>query len=253
MMPTCRSACLDGARDLQAGKAAMKRYLLIATSVIVFSSATSECRAQNPTQTPENAREPTPHLHQRYLRYKIQATDVLEISFPFTPDFNQQVEVQPDGFIQLKGIDDDLHVQGKTIAELTESLRLKYSTILQEPLISVVLKEFDKPYFIAGGMVGKPGKYDLHGTTTAAQAIAIAGGFAEGAKNSRVVLFRRYSDEWVETKTLNLKAILEGKNLNEDSILQPGDMLYIPKSTFAKIEKFVPRTSLGTYFGLPIS
>ena len=52
----------------------------------------------------------------------------------------------------------------------------------------------------------------------------------------------------METKVINLKTVLKGKNLNEDTVLQPGDMLYVPKSTFAKIEKFLPRTSLGTYF-----
>jgi hypothetical protein len=49
-------------------------------------------------------------------------------------------------------------------------------------------------------------------------------------------------------KVLNLKEVMKGKNLNEDTMLQPGDMLYVPKSTWAKIEKFLPRSSLGMYF-----
>jgi polysaccharide biosynthesis/export protein len=189
-----------------------------------------------------------PELHQRYPRYKIGANDVLDLTFRYTPEFNQEVTVQPDGYIQLKGLPADVHAQGLTVVELTANLQKAYSTILREPVINIILKDFDKPYFIAGGFVGKPGKYDLRGTTTASQAIAIAGGFADGAKNSQVVLFRRYSDDWVETKVLDLKTVLKGKNLNEDTVLQPGDMLFVPKSTFAKIEKFLPRTSLGTFF-----
>jgi polysaccharide biosynthesis/export protein len=189
-----------------------------------------------------------PELHQRYPRYKIGANDVLDLTFRYTPEFNQEVTVQPDGYIQLKGLPADVHAQGLTVVELTASLQKAYSTILREPVINIILKDFDKPYFIAGGFVGKPGKYDLRGTTTASQAVAIAGGFADGAKNSQVVLFRRYSDDWVETKVLDLKTVLKGKNLNEDTVLQPGDMLFVPKSTFAKIEKFLPRTSLGTFF-----
>jgi Periplasmic protein involved in polysaccharide export len=172
----------------------------------------------------------------------------LDLTFRYTPEFNQEVTVQPDGYIQLKGLPADVHAQGLTVVELTASLQKAYSTILREPVINIILKDFDKPYFIAGGFVGKPGKYDLRGTTTASQAVAIAGGFADGAKNSQVVLFRRYSDDWVETKVLDLKTVLKGKNLNEDTVLQPGDMLFVPKSTFAKIEKFLPRTSLGTFF-----
>jgi polysaccharide biosynthesis/export protein len=194
-----------------------------------------------------------PQLHKRYPRYRMQANDLFDLTFRFTPDFNQEVMVQPDGYIQLKGLTNDIHAQGMTVAELTDALRTAYSVILQDPVINVLLKDFDKPYFVAGGLVGKPGKYDLRGTTTATQAIAIAGGFADGAKNSQVVLFRRYSDEWVETKTLNLKEILKGKKFNEDTVLRPGDMLFVPKSAFAKIDRFLPRTSLGGYFGAPIS
>jgi hypothetical protein len=56
----------------------------------------------------------------------------------------------------------------------------------------------------------------------------------------------------METKVLDLKTVSKGKNLNEDTVLQPGDMLFVPKSTFAKIEKFLPRPSVGSYFSTPI-
>lgn len=206
-----------------------------------------------PPQVPARSdAAPRPELHQRYPRYKIGANDVLDLTFRYTPEFNQEVTVQPDGYVQLKGLPADVHAQGLTVIELTNNLQKAYSSILHDPVINIVLKDFDRPYFIAGGFVGKPGKYDLRGTTTASQAIAIAGGFADGAKNSQVVLFRRYSDEWMETKVLDLKTVLKGKNLNEDTVLQPGDMLFVPKSTFAKIERFLPRTSVGSFFSQPI-
>lgn len=190
-----------------------------------------------------------PALRQRYPRYRLRSSDVIDLSFRFTPEFNQEVTVQPDGYIQARGLPNDVYVQGLTVSEMTAALQKAYSTILNQPEISVTLKDFDRPYFVAGGLVGKPGKYDLRGTTTATQAVAVAGGFADGAKNSQVVLFRRANnDDWVEVKVLNLKNVLKGKNLNEDTVLQPGDMLYVPKSTWSKIEKFLPRSSLGAYF-----
>lgn len=96
--------------------------------------------------------------------------------------------------------------------------------------------------------MGKPGKYDLRGVTTASQAIEIAGGFVDFAKNKQVLLFRRYTDDTVEVKVLNLKRVLKNKDLREDVILQPGDMLYVPKTKMAAIDRFLPRSSLGTYF-----
>lgn len=190
-----------------------------------------------------------PALRQRYPRYRIRSSDVIDLTFRFTPEFNQEVMVQPDGYIQARGLQNDVYVQGLTVAEMTAALQKAYANILNQPEISVTLKDFDRPYFVAGGLVGKPGKYDLRGTTTATQAVAMAGGFADGAKNSQVVLFRRANtDDWVEVKVLNLKDVLKGKKLNEDTVLQPGDMLYVPKSTWSKIEKFLPRSSLGAYF-----
>src|SRR5215470_17629075 len=151
-----------------------------------------------------------PALHQRYPRYRIRSSDVIDLTFRFTPEFNQEVTVQPDGYIQARGLQNDVYVQGLTVSEMTAALQKSYSTILNQPEITVTLKDFDRPYFVAGGFVGKPGKYDLRGTTTATQAVAIAGGFSDGAKNSQVVLFRKSnSDDWVEVKVLNLKEVLK--------------------------------------------
>jgi polysaccharide biosynthesis/export protein len=189
-----------------------------------------------------------PKLHERNPRYRIQPDDILELSFRYTPEFDQEVTVQPDGFVQLKGLQTDLHIQGLTVPEAIDSLKKAYADTLHDPAISIVLRDFEKPYFIAGGQVGKPGKYDLRGDTSATQAIAIAGGFVDFAKNKQVLLFRRYSDSTVEVKVLNLKEVLKHKDPREDVMLQPGDMLYVPKTAMASIDRFLPRSSLGTYF-----
>jgi len=198
------------------------------------------------------ADESRPALRQRNPRYKIQSDDILELSFRFTPEFDQEVTVQPDGYVQLKGISNDVHIQGLTIPETIEALKRAYANVLNQPEISVVLRDFEKPYFVAGGQVGKPGKYDLRGETTAAQAIQIAGGFVDFAKSKQVLLFRHYNDDTVEVKALNIKDVLKKKDPREDVVLQPGDMLYVPKSALGVIDRFLPRSSLGTYFPVPI-
>lgn len=198
---------------------------------------------------PSNVEDPArPKLRERNPRYRIQPDDILELSFRYTPEFDQEVTVQPDGFVQLKGLSNDLHVQGLTVPQVIQTLKQAYVDVLHDPVISVVLRDFEKPYFVAGGQVGKPGKYDLRGATTATEAITIAGGYVDFAKNKQVLLFRRYSDDTVEVKVLNLKNVLKHKDPREDVMLQPGDMLYVPKTAMAAIDRFLPRTSLGTYF-----
>lgn len=192
--------------------------------------------------------ESTPTLQRRDPRYRVGNGDVLVLNFTFTPEFNQTVTVQPDGFVTLQGVG-DLHVEGKTVPEIRAGLADAYGKILRNPEISVTLKDFQTPYFLALGQVAKPGKYDLRGDTTLAQAVAEAGGFTSQAKHSQVLLFRRVSDNWVSVQKVDLKHMLGSGNLSEDLHLRPGDMVYIPQNTLSKIKPFVPVPSLSFLLG----
>jgi len=210
---------------------------------------TTPKHAPDVTVTPSNsgpAAEAGTVFSARNPRYAIGLGDVLELSFQFVPEFNQTVTVQPDGFISLKEIG-DLHVQGMTSPELTVALRNGYNSILHDPIISVVIKDFERPYFVVSGKVIKPGKYDLRGDTTVTQAVAIAGGFDDAAKHSQVLLLRRAENDGVEVKTLNVKDMLRTGHLQEDLHLRPGDMIFVPKSKIAKIKPWIPGTSLGMF------
>jgi len=199
--------------------------------------------------TAKSSDEPGQHplLQHRNNRYQLHSADVLDLNFPFTPEFNQTVTIQPDGFITLRGIE-DIHVEGLTLPEASNSLRIAYGKILHDPVINIELKDFEKPYFIVGGDVGHPGKFDLRGETTVAQAVAIAGGLKDSAKHSQILLFHRVPEGWVQVKKVNLKKMLKEANLEEDAYLQPSDFLYVPKSGMSKFERlFIPSSSIGLY------
>jgi polysaccharide biosynthesis/export protein len=238
-----------------------EKSLLIGITVILMASLSplvgQERGGQETTKDPLQDRAGGPHLsssgekdrpvlQSRNPRYRVQRGDTLELTFPLVPTLNKTVPVQPDGYITLQLVG-DLRVEGKTIPELDQLLREEYGKILQKPVFTIELKDFEKPYFIASGEVERPGKYELRGDATVAQAVAVAGGFKEEAKHSQVLLFRRVSDEWVEVKQLNMKKMLQEANLREDLHLQPGDMVFVPKSTISKIKGYLPRASLGFY------
>ncbi len=178
--------------------------------------------------------------------YRLRKSDVVEIDFTFSPEFNQTSTVQPDGFIALKGVP-QLYAEGITAPELEEAIRRAYATILHDPEVTIVLKDFDKPYFIATGEVGRPGKYELRSDTTVTEAVAIAGGVTGRAKHSQVVLFRRVSNDLVESRILNLKAMLNSRTLGEDIHLRPGDLLFVPQNLISKIRQYMPASSLSLY------
>lgn len=181
---------------------------------------------------------------ERHPRYQLKPGDIFDITFEYTPEFNQTVTVQPDGYVTLRDVG-DLYVAGSAAPDVTQKLRDAYEKILNKPAISILLKDYEKPYFIADGQVGHPGKYELRGDTTVVQAVAMAGGFLPAAKHSDVILFRRVSDEWVESKVLDVKKMENTHNLSEDMHLRPGDMVFVPKNKISKIQPYLPSTNFS--------
>ena len=185
---------------------------------------------QNSTDRPQPA--------VRHPRYRVCRDDVISISFPLSPELNQKLTVQPDGYIALQTAG-DLYVAGLTAPDLVEAIKKAYANILHDPIVNVDFLDFQKPFFSVSGQVGKPGQYDLRYDITVTQAIAVAGGFLPTAK-TQVFLYRAVSANWAEVRELKLKDILNGKNITEDLHMRPGDMIFVPEKFIANFKKYVP-------------
>ena len=183
---------------------------------------------------------------ERHPLYRLSKSDAVDVNFTFSPDFNQSLTVQPDGFVALKGAG-TLLVEGLTIPQMQQAVAYAYRGSLRDPEITVTLKDFEKPYFLASGEVARPGKYELRGDLTVAEAVAIAGGLTQEARHSQVVLFRRISPYVAESHVIDLKKMLDSRDLREDLHLQPGDFIFAPQSRISKIRKYVPTNSMSWY------
>lgn len=179
--------------------------------------------------------------------YRLHQTDVVEIRFTFSPEFDQTLTIRPDGLLSLKSAG-DIPAEGLTLSELRNAVRQAYATVLQDPDVSIVLSDFEKPFFIAGGQIGHPGKFELRSPTSVSEAVAIAGGFNDQAKHSQVIVFRKLVDGVVESHVLNIKTMLATRNLEEDFELRPGDMIFVPQNRISKIRRYFPTSSLSTFF-----
>ena len=115
-----------------------------------------------------------PQPAERNPRYRINRSDILVITFPLSPEFNQKVTVQPDGYITLQGAG-SINILGLTVPQTVDAIKGAYSTTLHDPMIDVDLTDFQKAYFIVTGQVTKPGQYDLRYDITVSEAIALAG------------------------------------------------------------------------------
>jgi polysaccharide biosynthesis/export protein len=178
--------------------------------------------------------------------YRLNRSDVIMLSFTLSPEFDQTLTIQPDGYVALKDAE-SVFAQGLTLDEFRETVRKAYAGYLHDPQVAVALKEFEHPYFVAGGEVGKPGKYELRADTTIIEAVEIAGGFTHEAKHSQVLLFRRVNDDLVEARVFDLKRMLKERKLSEISLLRPGDMVFVPQNSISKVEHFLSKPSLSMY------
>ncbi len=190
--------------------------------------------------------DPRPELQHR-PRYAIQRSDSVTITFPLSPEYNQTITVQPDGYISLMGVG-SIRLEGLNLDQAQTAIRDAYvnAKVLKDPLVTVDLKDFQKPYFSVNGQVWKPGQYELRRDTTLTEALAIAGGLSPSSRQ-QVFLFHRVSSGWAEVKCYEIKKILHGKDISEDPHLQPGDMLFVPENFITKFKKYVPY-SFGTYY-----
>jgi polysaccharide export outer membrane protein len=187
-----------------------------------------------------------PQLGGRRPLYRLNCSDTVVLSFTLSPEFDQILTIQPDGYVALKDAG-TVFAQGLTLEEFREAVQRAYIGYLHNPQVAVALKEFEHPYFVAGGEVGKPGKYELRSDTSIIEAVEIAGGFTHVAKHSQVLLFRHVSNGLVEAHVFNLKKMLKEKNLTEASELRPGDLIFVPQNSISKIERFLTKPGFGMY------
>jgi polysaccharide export outer membrane protein len=190
----------------------------------------------------------TPMLQRRGERYRLFPSDQIAVTFPLTPEFNQTIAIEPDGYASLTGAGDVL-LAGLTTEEAVVAIKTAYAKVLHDPIVNVELKDFNKPFFVVTGQVNHPGKFDLRGPISATEAVAIAGGMNTSAKPSQALLFRRTDASRYEVTRVNLKAIFSGKQ-HEDTELRPGDMLYVPQNEISKIARFIPSSGFGAYYQL---
>jgi len=80
-------------------------------------------------------------LQTRDPRYRLQPNDVLEIKYRYTPEYNQEVTIQPDNFVNLNLVG-DLKAGGLTLSQFRGAVLDVVSARLREPELNVVLKSF---------------------------------------------------------------------------------------------------------------
>ena len=182
---------------------------------------------------------PAPSLNSALPSYSIHPGDVLDIKFFYNPTLNESVTVRPDGRISLQLVQ-DVHAATLSPNELVTILKRKYSSHLQKPEISVIVRSFEASKVFVDGEVWKSGMVEMPGgDLTIMQAIARAQGLKDTAKRNDVLLIRRNGLNRPFVYTVNLDAAMAGTDITQNVTLKPYDIVYVPKSTIANINQWV--------------
>ncbi len=184
--------------------------------------------------------------------YQLQAGDSIGVVYRLTPEYNQTVSVQPDGTVTLQLLG-PLKVQGLTVDEARFLIHDAAAKRLRDPEVSVEVKDWEKPHFTVLGEVGLPGRFELRGPLSVEDALAMAGGIKPNGKRTNILLIHRIDNTVGQTQLVDLRALeRKAKPGTELLALQPGDIVVVPITKLAKVERYVRLVNfgVGSYFPL---
>ncbi|MBW2062001.1 MAG: polysaccharide biosynthesis/export family protein [Deltaproteobacteria bacterium] len=159
-------------------------------------------------------------------RYRISSGDVLEISVWRDESLSRQIIVPPDGFISFPLIG-DIDISGMTVTQLREVVTKKITEYVPDATVTVLLAQINslKAYVI--GKVNNPGQFTIDMNTNVMQILTMAGGLNQFADSNRILILRKQKDKTIKIP-FNYKEVEKGGNLDQNIVLQRGDVIVVP-------------------------
>jgi polysaccharide biosynthesis/export protein len=159
--------------------------------------------------------------------YIIGADDVLSINVWKEQEVSRTVPVRSDGKISLP-LAGEVQASGETPLQLEKILAAKLQSFISEPEVTVIVTEIKSQKFNILGLVSKPGTFPLTSSLTVLDAIALAGGFRDFAKQKSIYILRKSPDGGESRLPFNYKEVIKGKNMEQNIRVQPGDTIVVP-------------------------
>jgi polysaccharide biosynthesis/export protein len=192
----------------------MRQRTSIIIAVLVCASACSMSRADAPATVAD------------LPEYRIGIEDVLDVAVWNVAELQKTVPVRPDGKISLPLVN-DVVAAGLTPMELRDQLTKKIAAYVQNPDVSVVVREIRSLKVSVIGQVRSPGRYEVKGPSTVLDALALAGGFTEFAARRKITILRSVGAT-VQHLRFDYDAAVSRGSVTNNMLVRPGDIVVVP-------------------------
>ena len=199
--------------------------LLWSQSTNLASGALNNSPASSSGTDGGSGMKPAAKVHDN--AFVIGVDDVLAVSVWKEPDVSRSVPVRSDGKISLPLVG-EVTAAGETPKKLEVEIGKRLQNYISEPEVTVMVQEVKSQKINILGQVSKPGSYPLTNTMTVLDAIALAGGFRDFAKQKGIYVLRQTADGNQVRLPFNYKEVIKGKNANQNVTLEPRDTVVIP-------------------------
>lgn len=181
---------------------------------------------------------------ERSLEYKIGPQDLLEIAVFGLDEMNKTVRVSEDGNITLPLLG-EIAVKDLTKSQLEQKLtRLLVEKYLQDPQVTIFIREYQSKRVSVLGAVSQPGRYELLGRQTLLHMIAQAGGMTNEA-GGEIIVVREKEDGTSKSLRISIDDLILKGDSSLNIPLEPGDIVNIPIDMVVHIYVFGQVNSPG--------
>jgi polysaccharide export outer membrane protein len=159
--------------------------------------------------------------------YRISPSDLIDVEVLDADSLRRTVRVNAAGAISLPLIG-QIYVAGLTSQEAEERIAARYSDkYLQNPQVSIFIKEFTTERITVEGAVTRPGIFPIAGQMTLLRALAVAGGFGPIANTKEVMLYRTNEQKVREAFVYDVEKIRSGKA--DDPVIKGDDLVVVQR------------------------
>ncbi|MCK4546891.1 MAG: polysaccharide biosynthesis/export family protein [Candidatus Eisenbacteria sp.] len=169
--------------------------------------------------------------------YYLEVGDKIRVDFFFTPELSAELLVRPDGRITMPAVGEMMAAR-RTPRDLAAEIESRFSDILLDPAVTVIVKDMAAPKVYVIGMVERPGPVDFRSSLSAMTAISAAGGAKLEGKLASVIVLRKLSTQRVSVARLDLSKLLAGADPSQDMYLKPYDIVFVPKRFVSQLRDF---------------